>query len=133
MDNSVKHQIHQIIRITRNNGKTEYRGRTYEKNEVVLEPFWISDAFELRESEFYKLVKTVTCDDDSPNIYTIPVGKSDLHTSVDESKYEEIHQNSLICPGGYISKKEPSKISLKKNSLVHCSWCTNLILSTRQS
>ena len=45
----VQHQIHQILRITRNNGKTEYRGRTYAKNEVVIEPGWISSAFELRE------------------------------------------------------------------------------------
>ena len=37
-----------------------------------------------------------------------------LQTSVDESKYEEIHQNALIFPGGSISKKEPSKISEKK-------------------
>ena len=49
LGNSFKHQIHQIIFITSSNGKTEYRGRTYAKNEVVLEPGWISDAFELRE------------------------------------------------------------------------------------
>ena len=36
LENSVKHQIHQSIRITSKNGKTEYRGRLYEKNEVVL-------------------------------------------------------------------------------------------------
>ena len=35
-------------------------------------------------------------DDDSPNIYTIPVGCCDIQTSVDESKYDEIHQNALI-------------------------------------
>ena len=68
LGNSVKHQIHKIIRITSNNGKIEYRGSTYAKNEVVLEPGWLSDAFELRESQFYKLVKTLTRDDDSPNI-----------------------------------------------------------------
>ena len=45
MENSVKHQIHQILRITRNDCKTEYSGRTYAKNEVVLKPVWISDAF----------------------------------------------------------------------------------------
>ena len=28
LENSVKHQIHQIIRITSNNGKSEYRGKT---------------------------------------------------------------------------------------------------------
>ena len=32
----------------------------------------------------------------------------------DESKYEDILQNALIFPGGYISKEELSKISLKK-------------------
>ena len=30
------------------------------------------------------------------------------------NKYEEIHQDALIFPGGYISKKEPIKISDKK-------------------
>ena len=54
---------------------------------------------------------TVTHDEDSPNIYTVPARRCDIQTSVYESKYEEIHQNELICPGGYISKKEPSKIS----------------------
>ena len=49
LDNSFKHQIHQILRITSKNSKTEYRGRTYAKNDVVLGPGWISDAFELRE------------------------------------------------------------------------------------
>ena len=48
-ESSVKHKIHQIIRITSKNGKTEYCGRKYAKNEVVLEPGWISDYFELRE------------------------------------------------------------------------------------
>ena len=43
-ENRVKHQIHQILRITSKNGKTEYRGRKYAKNYVVLEPGWISDA-----------------------------------------------------------------------------------------
>ena len=53
-------------------------------------------------------------DDYSPNIYTLPVGRCDLQTSDDESKYEEIHQNALIFPSGYIYIKEPSKISEKK-------------------
>ena len=75
LDNSVKHQIHQIICITSKNGETEYRGRTYAKNDVVLEPGCIIDVFELREPEFYKLVTTVTRDDESPNIYTVPVGQ----------------------------------------------------------
>ena len=49
LKNSVKYQIHQILRITKNNGKIEYRGRTYAKHYVVLEPGWISDDFELHE------------------------------------------------------------------------------------
>ena len=85
--NSVKHQIHQIIRINSKNGKTEYRGRTGAKNYVVLEPGWISDAFKLSGPELYKLVTTVTHDYNSPNNYTVPVGRCDLQTSVDEYKY----------------------------------------------
>ena len=52
LENSVKHQIQQIQRITTSNIKTEYRGRTYAKNKVVLEPGWISDAFEFCEPGF---------------------------------------------------------------------------------
>ena len=46
-----------------------------QRNGVVLELGWISDYFELREPELYKLVKTIKRDDDSRNIYTVPVGK----------------------------------------------------------
>ena len=53
--------MHKISHITSKNGKTEYHGSTYAKNDVVLEPGWISDDFELREPELYKLVTTVTC------------------------------------------------------------------------
>ena len=53
----------------------------------------------------------ITRDDDSQNIYTVPIGRCDLQTSVQESKYEEKHQNALIVPGGYIYIKEPSKMS----------------------
>ena len=73
MENSVEHKIHQIQRITGSNGKSEYRGRTYAKNEVVLQPGCTRDAFDLLGLEFYKLVTTVITDDDSLNIYTIPV------------------------------------------------------------
>ena len=45
---------------------------------------------------------TVTWDDESLNIYTVPVGQCNELTSVDESKYEEKSQNSFICPGEYI-------------------------------
>ena len=38
-------------------------------------------------------------DDDSPHMYTIPVGQCNIQTSVDKSKYEDIHHNELLCPG----------------------------------
>ena len=114
MENSFKNKIHQIIRITSKNGKPEYRGSTYPKNDVVLEPGYISDSFELREPEFYKIATTVTRDDYIQNIYTLPVVRRNEQTLVDESKYGEIHQNAWIFPGEYISKKKPIKISEKK-------------------
>ena len=49
LENSANHQIHQILRITSNNGRTEYLGRKHAKNEFVIEPVWINNAFELRE------------------------------------------------------------------------------------
>ena len=57
---------------------------------------------------------TVTRDDDSTNIYTVPVGQCNQQTSIEESKYEEKRNITLIVPGEYISKKEPIKISEKK-------------------
>ena len=75
------------------------------KNEVVIEPGCISNAFELREPELYKLVKMVTCDDDSQNIYNVPVGICNQQTSDDESKYEEKRNSVLIGPVESISKK----------------------------
>ena len=93
MGNSFNHQIHKILRITSKNGKTEYRGRTHAKNEVVIESGWISNAFELRKPEFYKLVTMVTRDDDSQNVYNVTVGRCNELTSVDGSKYEDKRQN----------------------------------------
>ena len=49
----------------------------------MLEPGWISDAFEFPAPIFYKLVTTVTCDDDSQNIFTVPVGRCNQQTSVE--------------------------------------------------
>ena len=72
---SVKQQIHQIQRTTGGDSKTKYRGWTHAKNEVLLEPGWISDAFEFCEPEFYKLVTMVTCDDYRQNFYTVSVGQ----------------------------------------------------------
>ena len=57
---------------------------------------------------------TVKRDDDIQNIYTVPVGRCNEHSSYDESKYEEKRKNALIGPGESISKKEPSKISENK-------------------
>ena len=48
LENCVKHQIHQIQYISDRNGKTEYRGWTYARNEVVLQPGCIMDDFEFR-------------------------------------------------------------------------------------
>ena len=50
LETSIKPQIHKITRITDNNGKTEYLGRTYTKNEVALEPGWIRETFEFSET-----------------------------------------------------------------------------------
>ena len=75
------------------------------KNIDVLEPVWINDPFEFRETEFYKLATMVTRDDDIENDYTVPFGRCNEHTSVEESKYEEKCNNALIGPGEFISKK----------------------------
>ena len=56
---------------------------------------------------------TVTRYDDTQHIYTVPVGRSNEMKSVDEYKYEEKCQHSLICPGESISNKEQSRISEK--------------------
>ena len=52
-------------------------------------------------------MKTVTHDDESESIYTVPVGQCNQHTSVEDSKYEEKRKNALIGPGESISKMEP--------------------------
>ena len=72
-------------RITGRNGKTEYGVWTYEKNEVLFELDWISDAFELCEPEFYNLAITITHDDESRKFYTVPVGRSNQLKTFEES------------------------------------------------
>ena len=57
---------------------------------------------------------TATRDDDSQNIYNVPVWRFNQQTSVEESKYKEKPKSALIIPGESISKKEPNKISEKK-------------------
>ena len=47
-------------------------------------------------------------------MYYLPFGRCIQQTSVEDSKYKEKRNNALIVPGGYISKKESSKISEKK-------------------
>ena len=114
LDNSVKHQMHQILRNNIKNGKIEYRGRTYAKNEVLLESGWISDDFEFFEPKFYKLGTTVTRNDDIQKIYTVLVGQCNQQKLVEDYKYEDKRNNSLIFPGESISKNELSKIPEKK-------------------
>ena len=94
-EKSIKPQIHKIKRITDNNGKTEYNGRTYANNIVALEPGWIRRNFELSESEFYKLVTTVTFDETQHKTYTVTVGRCDLHTPVYKPKFVDMHHNAL--------------------------------------
>ena len=53
---------------------TDIHGRTYANNEVAFEPGWIRDNFEFSESEFYKQVTTVTCDETQHKTYTVVVG-----------------------------------------------------------
>ena len=81
------------------------------EKKVVLQPGWISDTFEFREPELYKLMTTVTRDDNSRNIYTVPVGRCNQQTSVEESTYEEKPKSALIFTGEYILKKERRKIT----------------------
>ena len=48
-----------------------------------------------------------------PNIkiYTVPVGRCALHTSVYVTNFVYVHHNALICLGETNKKEEPSKIS----------------------
>ena len=96
---SIKPQIHKITRITDNNGKIDYHGRTYANQLVALEPGWIRENFEFRELEFYKLVTTVTCDETKQKTYTVLVGGCFLHTSVIVPNFLDMHHNALICWG----------------------------------
>ena len=57
---------------------------------------------------------TLTCDDYSQNIYTVPVGQCNQQTSVEESKYEDKPKSVLTVPVGSISKKEPRNLSENK-------------------
>ena len=99
---------------------------------VALEPGWICDNFELHEPEFYKLVTTVTCDETKYKTYTVPVGRCALHTSVYMPNFVDIHYNAIICLGESNKKEEPSKISDNNKTYTNFSWCTYLIIFTRQ-
>ena len=85
LENSIEQKVQQIQRITGRNGKTKYRSWTYAKKEVLCEPVWISDAFELCEPELYKIVTTITRDDESRKFYTVPVGWWNQLTKFEES------------------------------------------------
>ena len=65
---------------------------------------------DFRKPEFYKLLTTVTCDDDSQHLYNVPIGWWNKQTSVEDSRYKEKRKSALTFPGEYISKKEPRKI-----------------------
>ena len=41
---------------------------------------------------------TVTREDDSQNIYTVPVGRCNQQTSFEESKYEGKPKSALVVP-----------------------------------
>ena len=56
----------------------------------------------------------VTRDDDSKDIYTVPVEQCNIQTSVEESKHEEKLKNAIIVTGEYTSNKESRKIPEKK-------------------
>ena len=109
METSIKPQIHNITRITDNNGKTKYLGRTYANNEVALEPGWICEKFAFSETEFYKQVTTVTCDVTQNKTYIVPVGQFALHISQDEPNIVDMHSNALICLG--ISNKKEEHVT----------------------
>ena len=67
-------------------------------------------------------MKTVTRDDNSQNMYYLPFGRCIQQTSVEDSRYKEKRNNALIVPGGYISKKESSKISEKKTMRLYMNY-----------
>ena len=50
---------------------------------------------------------TVTRDNDSQNIYTVPVGRCNQQISFEDYKYEDKRKNALIVPVESISNKEP--------------------------
>ena len=84
-ENSVKQQVNQMQSITDNNGEKN-RWWKYAKKEVLFEPGWINDVFELREPEFYKLVTTVSHDDEIRKMYTVPVGIWNQLKAFEEAK-----------------------------------------------
>ena len=53
------------------------------------------------------------------NMYTVPVGRCNEKTVVEQSKYEEERKNELFGPGESISNKEPKNISEKKTTRFH--------------
>ena len=121
METSINPQIHNITRITDNNGKNKYLGRTYANNEVALEPCWIREFFEFSEPDFYKQVTTVTCDETKHKTYIVPVGRCATHTSYDEPNFMYMHYNALTCLGESNKKEErvPDGPTIKYSQGIH--------------
>ena len=70
------------------------------------------------------LVTTVTRDCDSQNIYTVPVGRCNQYTSVEESKYEEKPKSALILFVN-ISQRINRQPCIHKYFDFHY-WCTEV-------
>ena len=45
------------------------------------------------------------------NMYTVPVGRCNKKTVVEQSKYEDERKNELFGPGKSISNKKPRNLS----------------------
>ena len=106
METSIQPQIHEISRITDIYGKTKYLGTTFTNNEVALEKCWIREFFEFSETDFYKQVTTVRCDETRHKTLKVPVGQCSINTSQENQNYLDMHSNALTCLGISNKKKE---------------------------
>ena len=121
LETSIKPKLHKVTRITDNNGKTKYLGRTYANNEVALEQSLICEKFELNEPDFYKQVTTVTCDETKHKNYIVPFGRCALNTSQDDPNFLDMHSNALTCLGESNKKEEcvPDGPTIKYSQGIH--------------
>ena len=106
METNIHPQIHEISRITDSYGITTYLGRTFNNNEVPLEPSWIRKNFEFSEPDFYKQVTDRGSDITGHKTYTVPVGKCYLNTSQEKQNYLYIHSKAFTSLGKSNKKKE---------------------------